>query len=302
LAFREDLAVWIGLVALILFLSKRIPWSTLWKSGLLLGGATAIVVLVVLPAISAVDGYFFTSSSQVVDGVRPVMIASVATRLVFLLGPLALLPRRLNWLLMAPLGIPLVGLLIRGGTSLTTFYHYDMMFVPALLLIVGLSTSIQYKPRVLVIASLLVLIGLGALRPFPPQAGSNPLRYNAANVAEFNEARRVLDADPDVATASMSLPAALVAHYSERSNIFIHPFPVDVWRDSNGNEAPLTIDFDCPEPSLIVASPSLLTQPWVEAIERSYARSDFGKEQLALWSRSPRLPSDPCSAILGARD
>ena len=302
LAFREDLAVWIGLVTLILFLSKKIPWSTLWKSGLVLEGATALVVLAVLPAISAVDGYFFTSSSQVVDGVRTVMIASVVTRLVFLLGPLALLPRRFNWLLMAPLAIPIVGLLIRGGTSLTTFYHYDMMFVPALLLIAGLSTSVQYKPGVLVIASLLVLVGLGALRPFPPQAGGNPLRYNAANVAEFNEARRTLDNDPNVGAASMSLHGALVPHYSERSNIFIHPFPVDVWRDSNGNEAPLTIDFHCPEPSLLVASPSLLTQPWVQAIERSYTRSDFGNGQLALWSRSPQPPSNPCSATLGARD
>lgn len=297
LIFREDLAVWVGLLALILFLTKQIKWPTLLKSGLLLGAATAIVAFVVLPALSFVDGYYFTSSTQVSGGSGVNLATSAVTRVVFLLGPLALMPRRLNWRLLAPLAVPILGLLLRGGNSLTTFFHYDMMFVPLLLVVVGLSTKVSYRPIVLTLASVVVLLGLGALRPFPPQGGGNPFRYDSEIVAAFDEARSLIDAHPASDTASMSLPGVLVPHYSERSNVFIYPFPVDVWRDSEGEEPPLSINFACPEPNFVVARPQSITPPWNQAMEVGYTRTEFASGRVSLWTRDSLAGNEPCTAV-----
>lgn len=295
LMFREDLAVWIGVLALILALAKRTTWQTVIKSALILVPATVLVVFVVLPAGGLVDGYYFITSNQVLGGSPSVLLASVVSRVVFLLAPLAILPRRFNWLLMIPLAFPLIGLLIRGGNSLSTFFHYDMMFVPALLVVVG-SAKVSYRPMHLVVASLLVLLGLGALRPLPPRAGGNPLEYNPEIVAALDEVRTAVDAHEMSATASMSLPDLLVPHYSERSNIFIYPHPADVRRDERANELATSIHFDCPEPNFVVASPGSLSPSWHHTLEDGYTRTDFTSSQLVLWIRGDPAPDDPCSA------
>lgn len=296
LMFREDLAVWVGVLALVLALAKKVTWQAAVKSALILAPATLLVVFVVLPAGGLVDGYYFTSSNQLLGGSLSVLLASVISRVVFLLAPFAILPDRFNWLLMIPLAVPLIGLLVRGGNSLSTFFHYDMMFVPVLLVVVALSARVSYRPMHLAVASLVVLLGLGALRPFPPRAGGNPLEYNPEVVAALDELRTVVDAHEVSATASMSLPDLLVPHYSERSNIFIHPHPADVRRDERGNELATSIHFDCPEPNFVVASPDSLSPSWHHTLEDGYSRTDFTLSQLALWIREDLAPDDPCSA------
>lgn len=296
LTFREDLAVWIGVLALVLALAKKITWQEVIKSALILAPATVLVVFVVLPAGGLVDGYYFVSSNQVLGGSPSVLLSSGISRVIFLLAPLAILPRRFNWLLLIPFSFPLIGLLIRGGNSLSTFFHYDMMFVPVLLVVVALSASVSYRPMHLVVASLLVLLGLGALRPFPPRAGGNPLEYNSEVVAALDEVRTVVDALEMSATASMSLPDLLVPHYSERSNIFVYPHPADVQRDERAKEPAISIHFDCPEPNFVVASPGSLSPSWHHTLEDGYTRTDFTLSRLVLWTREDLAPDDPCSA------
>lgn len=299
LVFREDLAVWVGLLVLVLLLAKRVELKTLLQSGAVLGAATALILFVILPARSFVDEYYFTSPAQVgIDTAGiPALISSVLIRSLFLLLPLAIMPRKINWLLMAPLSIPIAGLLIRGGNSLTTFYHYDMMFVAILLVIAGLSTTVAYRPGLLATMSLTVLVLFGALRPFEPRGGGNPLRYDAAISQDLDAIKSEIASFPQGEAASMSVPPRLVAHYSERSNIFIHPFPLDVWDDSRDEQPPFGIRFNCPDPTIVVTHPPTLETEWEAVLSSDYRNHALPDNAFEIWVRNEPLPDRPCAAV-----
>lgn len=297
LAFREDLAVWVGLLVLILAIAGRVDWKTLATSGLILGAATVIVIFVVLPALSSVDGYYFTSDTQVRGGEPTELFASAIWRAVFLLAPLAVAPRRINWLLMAPLALPVVGLMVRGGLSLTTFYQYDMMFIPLLILVVGLSTQVEFSPFRFAIVALLVMVGLGALRPAAPWGPTNPWRYDAERVRVFDEVKEILDGLPGSEHISMTMPQNLVPHYSERHNIFMYPHPVDIWRSSTGEPAELSTVFTCPEPTVLVAPEQVLSDSWRQAVGSNYTLVSDSPQPYSVWMRDDALPDTPCSAV-----
>lgn len=296
LLFREDLAAWVGYLVLVLFLAAKIKLTEVIRSGVLLGAATALVVLVVLPELSPVDDYFF--SGQLQSGLPgPIRgVSSVATRLVFWLLPLAILPTRLNWKLMIPLVIPVTGLLLRGGTSLTTFYHYDMMFVPILLVIAGLSVAVEYRPLRLIAASLLTLLIIGVLRPVPPHLGVNPWSYTPEVAQAFSQIHADLESVEGIESLSLTGPTLLLPHFTERSNVFLYPYPTDVYRDPDGRESNPSLHMDCPPPNLLVALPESLTPAWETTIEDvGYSRiATTGR--FAIWIADHPQPEEPCSA------
>lgn len=297
LVFREDLAIWVGLLILIVALAKKTNLRSVLTSGTVLAAATAIVVFIILPSRSFVDEYYFASSTeiQVVNAGLASLFSSFLVRVTFLFLPPAVMPRRINWLLVLPLSIPIAGLLIRGGNSLTTFFHYDMMFVPLLLVILGLSTEVEFRPKLLVVLSLITLALFGPLRPFGLQGGGNPLRFDSTIAQDLDAIKADIRTNPDHSTASMSVPPRLVAHFSERSNIFIHPFPIDVWSEK-GIEPPYSIRFDCPEPTLVVAHLTSLDSTWESVLDESYSATNLEGNSFEVWTRDSPLANQPCTA------
>lgn len=296
LLFREDLATWVGLLVLVLYFARRLKTSTLIKSAVSLGGATALVLFVLLPALSPVDGYFFTSESQTGLPGLPQVTSSVVLRMTFLLLPLMIRPTRLNWKLVLPLAIPIAGLLYRAGNALTTFYQYDMMFVPLLLVIVGLSTEVVFRPGLLALGSLVTLLAFGALRPIPPQQGGNPFRYDQEVVTVYDAVRAKMDSAPGIDYVSVVTPPRLLAHYSERTNAFVYPHPVDIFRDSEGTPVSPHVKFSCPEPGLVVTQPAALSPAWLDLIDEGYTMLNRGSP-IGVWSRDELPPNKPCSAV-----
>lgn len=291
LCFREDLATWIGYLVLILLIGGRVKMRTVLRSGVILGSATAVVLLVAIPALSPVDEYYFTSEFQTPLTEPLPTLVSLAARLIFLLLPLAIMPTRLNWRLLLPLAIPVVGLLLRGGPSLTTSYHYDMMFVPLLLIIVGLSTRVEYHGSRLAVASLITLVAFGVLRPIPPKMGVNPWQYDGDRVRELRLAHEDLETIDGSESLSISAPHLLVPHLSERPNIFIHPFPIGLSED-NEQESGL-YNYDCPLPNIVVATPGTLTPEWVETLSDAYTQQETSGP-IGIWVSDDRIPDKPC--------
>lgn len=294
LLFREDLAVWVGLLALVVYLARRLSLKDLLMSGLALGAATGIVVFLVLPALSPVEGYFFIGDfySRAPDAGQ--VIASVSTRTLFLLLPLGLSPARLDWRLMAPLAIPVVGLVLRGGPSLTTFFQYDMMFVPMLLAVVGLSAPVLPRSRTVIVGSLIALVALGALRPIPPQHGPNPWSYDRALVEEYRlvlgDLREIRGSD----SLSVTAPDTLVPHLSERRNVFVYPFPVDRFPDRERFESRLS--FQCPPPNVIVERADFLTPQWTSTMTSVGYERVVTRDRVSVWVSVEPMPDKPCSA------
>lgn len=291
LCFREDLATWVGYLALILLIDGQVKMRTVVRSGLILGSATAVVLLMAIPALSPVEGYYFGSEFESPFADPLAALSSVAARLIFLLLPLAIMPTRLNWRLLLPLAIPVVGLLVRGGPSQSTSYQYEMMFVPLLLVIVGLSTHVEYKGTRLAVASLITLLTFGVLRPIPPQIGVNPWRYDGDRVRELRLVHQDLETIGGSGSLSISAPYFLVPHLSERPNIFIHPFPIGPSEDDE-QEARI-FNYDCPLPNIVVATPGMLTPEWEDTLSDTYTRHKTSGP-IGIWVSDDRIPDKPC--------
>ena len=297
LVFREDLALWVGLLALILYLDRRLKLRNLILSGLALGTTTALVLFVALPALSPMDGYFFAGDFTAGPDLGQ-LVSSISIRVVFLLLPLAIAPSRINWRLMGALGLPVLGLVLRGGPSLTTFFQYDMMFVPLLLVVVALSPPVEYRPVKVAVASLVVMLLFGALRPFPPQHGPNPFLYNSELATDYRAVLSELYAMDDFMSLSISAPDTLVPHLSERRDIFMYPWPADTFSDPDNVDSRLS--FDCPPPEVLAQRPDLVTQAWVTVLEETPHQQVGTFGQMSVWRAVDPVPEGECTARYSA--
>lgn len=293
LAFREDLAVWVGLVAIVLALARRVRWRDLIVPGIVLGGATGIVLLGVLPELSPVDSYFFATSAETTVPTLAVSASSLIVRVLFLVAPFAVLPSGIEWKLAAPLALPILGLLFKGGNALSTSFHYDMMFVPILLLVVALSSRAVATWKTVAAVSVLVLLLFGVLRPFPPQHGPNPWRYDAEVTATVDHTLAVLREIEGIERLSVSAPSHVVPHLSERENIFIYPEPISRSQNVEDDQYAGALDFACPQPNVVVTI-GQENESWSAILEESYEPLDQGA--LSVWKRRVETTNDPCRA------
>lgn len=302
LLFREDLAVWVGLAVLLLVIGKRVRWQALILPAGFLGLATGIVMLVVAPMLSPTDSFFFAAPGESGGDTFAAGISSFILRTAFLLAPLAISPRRLNWPMLVPLAIPIMGLVWKGGNALTTFYHYDMLFVPLLLLVVVSSPEARLRVPLSIVASIGLLVTIGALRPFPPLQGSNPFKVDSATtdyLDDIMETVRIIDPD---ATLSAAAPPRLAPHLSERSNIFLFPSPVD---QHQGFAAPIhfreAVEFECPPPTVTIVDEAEPVSAWPELLRSQFNLvEDFG--QFSVWRSERDQPNKPCEASWSYQD
>lgn len=297
LAFREDLAVWVGLATLILAIGRRYRWRDVWLPGVALASASAVVLLWILPVFSPIDSYFFGDVSSATASSTASLIASFALRCVFLFAPLAVAPSRIRWALTAPLLLPIIGLLVRGGNGLTTFFHYDMMFVPLLILIVGLSPHAELRVVPLVAMSMVVLLTLGALRPFDPKYGPNPFRADAETTAELDRTLTSVLAIDGAATMSLSAPSRLLPHLAERMNAFIFPSPWDRHDDDNSGYGYVDfVEYQCPDPNVVIVDRLAPTPVWDSLRPESYSLVSDGS-RFSIWRRQSQTVDQPCGAV-----
>ena len=296
LLFREDLALWVGLVLVILVLAKKVEWRALLTPGMVLGAATAMLLLVISPILSPTGDYFFTS----IGGEGAVSVGThvrfLLYRVAFLIVPLSLSLIGLNWRLLLPLFLPLLGLAWKGEGALTTFYHYEMMFVPLLLLIVALSPKARLKLVPTVIACLAMLVTLGALRPISPIAGSNPFKVDHETTQYADDVIATVVSLDESGSSSIAAPPRLVPHLSERPNIFLFPSPVD---QHAGSAAPFPfkdiVVFDCPAPNIVIVDESETVDTWPELLQSHYRLVD-DSGQYQVWMANNPVGNAPCSA------
>jgi uncharacterized membrane protein len=294
LLFREDLAIWAGLAALVLALAGRITWRALVLPGVVLGAATAVVLLGVLPAISPTDSYFFATSAETTVPSIPSSVSSLAIRALFVLVPFGVMPSLIRWRLVMPAVIPALALVFKGGNALTTYFHYDMMFVPLLLLAMALSPEARSNTRVVVAASMTMLLLFGVLRPLPPQHGPNPWRYDPELTARIDETIESLSRVDGYRTTSLTAPSHLVPHLSERENIFVYPEPLHRSDTDDLDQYADVVTFDCPAPNIVISLRSRDDQ-WQALLDSDYDLVG-ADDALPVWKRVTSLPNDPCEA------
>lgn len=246
LTFREDLGVWVGVFTLILALARRISWAHVVKGGIPIAIATGFLIFGLLPRWSAADSLLYEASLTGGSAQTLAQLVFTAARVAFLLLPLALashLARTLNWRLTLPLLVPILGLALRGGNALSTTFHYDLLLVGALALIVALSPEIHLSLPHIVVGSLLAGIALGPLNPFTPHLGPNLTGISVDHASDHAGLARALDRFDD-GDMSMALPDPLVAHFAARKQVFSFPYPFDQPRAE-----PLAMS--CPKPQLV---------------------------------------------------
>jgi uncharacterized membrane protein len=302
LLFREDLAFWVVLAILLLVLGKRVRWQALILPGAILGLATGIVMITVAPLLSPTESFFFATPGESGGDTFAAGISSFVLRITFLLAPLAISPLRLNWPMLVPLAVPMAGLIWKGGNALTTYYHYDMLFVPLLLLVVVSSPEVRLRVPLSILASITLLVTIGALRPFAPLRGSNPFKVDSVTTEYFDDIMEVVRMVDRTATLSVSAPPRLVPHMSERSNVFLFPSPID---QHQGFAAPIhfreAVEYECPPPTVAIIDEAEPVSAW-SGVLRSQFRlvEDFG--QFSVWRADQDQPDKPCKANWSYQD
>jgi hypothetical protein len=281
---------------LVLALAGIYRWRDLALPGLVLVAATGLVLFVALRELSPIENYFFSESGGGgASSAVTTMGSSLLIRILFLLVPLAVAPSAIRWRLTMPLVLPIIGLLLRGGNGLTTFYHYDMMFVPLLVLIVALSPAARLSGPRIALASVLVIVAFGPLRPIAPRYGPNPFRYDREIVANLDEVADAVRAIEGHETLSLASPSRLLPHFSERMNAFIYPSPHDPHEDDNsGYDYVESVTFDCPDPNIVVADRGP-APVFTAHLEESYDLIE-SKGAYSLWLRREPASDTPCTA------
>lgn len=267
LAFREDLGLWVGLVAVSLALATRIRWKQVVAAGVPIAAATGGLLLMLIPSFAPEGEYIYgtiaTGTSEI-----PVerQVLMTLGRLVFLIVPVGLTlrtARQVRWLLAAPLIIPILGLARFSANSLSFSLQYDLLLVGVLVLVLALS-PVVLQNRWILVGSAVTALTIGVLSPTSPDLGPNPFGIDPDDTAAFSSVRVELIqlADP---SDSLVLPDPLVAHFSERAQIFRFPYPFDAPR-------PEPYPMICPDPDFVVvdriADSEMAAPNWSEVSNR----------------------------------
>ena len=294
LVFREDLALWVGLASLILFIGEKIRFRQLLFAAIPLAAVSFFILLKVIPAFSPTNAYVFVSLQPPSPFTAQLFVSSAVMRVLFLFTPLAVIPTTLNWKLTLPLLVPIAGLVALGGNAVTTFYHYDMMFVPLLLLIVGLSPKAETHLRLIPLLAIVVAMLIGPLRPFEPLFGPNPFKYDMVTVNVYDQLKSELESLPAHQTESISAPAHLLTHFAERQNAFIYPNPAD----PHPSGVFSVLRFNCPEPNLVVSDDRIPAPTWEESTVANYRATFKIGDTFTTWVRKEITAHTPCSSFI----
>jgi uncharacterized membrane protein len=289
LTFREDIAFWIGIIALILALARKVEWRHVLIAGVPLAALTAIIIFGLMPQWSPTNTYLYqdtlTVSGSETQGAQFLMLKALL-RASYLALPVALsFPRvsRSTGIQMLPLLLPLVPV-TRRDNSLPFSYHYELLFVVGVVLIAALSAS-QLRPVRIVLGVLVGASLLGALNPYTRFYGANPFGMSSDRFERYSAVYELVRSDLEDGRPA-SLPDPLVSHFSERAQVFRFPYPFD---------APLREPYQmiCPPPRLVVADLHLehLAPTW-QAVRPAY-RFTASSDRFAIFTQDS-APGEQC--------
>jgi hypothetical protein len=259
-AFREDMILWILLILLVAWARGHIDLLSASGVAILPLVWSAVALLVLLPAASPTGTYLYSGVLRPLGLDTPASLPWLAIRLIYLAIPFGIAAmwanRRTALLTVAA---PLIGLSLKGGFASTPFFHYDMPFIPLLLLVLAVGDIQKLSGRTVAVGIVAMSVLLGPLRLVDFAGIPRPLKIDSTVVSTW---RKV-----DEATASYlrpggsaALPSLLVPRYAERSQITIFPYPFD---------APMREPYamDCPLPDVVVTPPNVPwpTPGWAEA-------------------------------------
>ena len=225
--FREDMGLWVLVLLAIAQLSGYRKWSESIIPGLLsvLWGSAALAV--VIPQFAPDGDYVFQRAYSDTTAVGGWQLAAVLAgfRVVYLVAPIGVLAFLDNARRSVPLVLPIVGLMLLGGNARFVLFHYEMLFVPALLMLIAMGDTRRFSTGRVAVGLVVTIFLIGPLRPWPifgQQAPLVPATENTA-LSETSDwlAARVTDED------GLTLPSNLVPHFSERRQISVFPYPLD---------------------------------------------------------------------------
>ena len=292
LTLREDIGLWVGLIAVVLALAGRVPWRDVFVAGIPIGAATLVIVTVVLPAFSPIGDYLY-STIATGDEFIPLshQVLMTAGRGVFLLAPIGLRFqsfRGARWPLLVPALVPVIGLARLGSASLTFSLQYDLLLVGLITLWLALSPKVELDGKRVLISSILIAGLMGTLSPTSPDLGPNPFGINATDASDYNRLETQL-APLIKQDTSLSLPDPLVAHYSERPQVFQFPYPFD-----SPQREPYPMD--CPPPRVVAVDRSeerADTPGWEHARGSSY-NEQWRDDRFSIYVLSASAPAGDC--------
>lgn len=291
IAFREDIGFWVVILAAMLTIARRLPPRE-WLLGAIAPGlASAVVVFGLMPALSPVGDYLFSSSflGETTDVTIGTFAASSAVRLMYLLVPLGVglaSLRHLRWTVGLPLVVPLIGLGLRGGNALSTAFHYELHLALGVIVFAALAAGpILLRVTPIIVGSLIAAFAFGALRPTTPEIGPNPWGLLDPD-NELREARDVLSAIDD-GERSLSVPTQLLPHFSEREEAFIFPGPFDrVAREPYA--------MACPPPTVVVADDLAPHTPVWDSFSEMYTTEWEGSRYSIHLYAGPPIAESSC--------
>jgi hypothetical protein len=98
----------------------------------------------------------------------------------------------------------------------------------------------------------------------------------------------------DFESLSVTAPDTLVPHLSERSRIFVYPWPVDVIPDPENIDSRLS--FDCPPPEVLVERPEFITERWQDVMDGVPYRTDHEFDLVTMWRAETPIPPGTCQS------
>lgn len=274
LPMREDMALWVLLILGMGVAARRLSLTP----ALIIGGVAvtygAVVLRFVLPGLSPTGSYLFETSFGEGDlgsfDWRLLAVTQVS-RLAILLLPLGAAAVRANWRLVAIAAAPMVGLVLRSGVQeglLKPVFHYEALFVPLLLAAVALGSAAAMRWRASAVAVIGLTLVFGVLRPWPMFGEEARLGIDAdvsSGYAELTDLTSSILGEND----SIAVPRLMVPHFSERSRIFVWPYPFD-------RQFREPYPMDCPHPQVVVAPESSPYPNWENARRDYVTRATVG--------------------------
>ena len=186
-----------------------------------------VALSVVIPQFAPDGDYVFDRALSVSPAVGGwgIAVTLVCLRIVYLALPFGALALLDNARKAVPLIVPLVGLMSLGGNARFLLFHYEMLFIPALLMLLAMGDTRRLSLKPVLIGLTATLLVLGPLRPWPLFGEEGPLMASEAQASLRSTsdwlATHVTDED------GLTLASNLIPHFSERRQVAVFPYPLD---------------------------------------------------------------------------
>ena len=224
---REDMGLWVLVLLGISVLSGYRSWRACLVPGLLSIIWGFVALGLVIPRFAPDGDYVFDRALAVSPTVGGwgIAVTLVCIRIVYLALPFGALALWDNARRSVPLIVPLVGLMLLGGNARFVLFHYEMLFIPVLLMLLAMGDTRRLALKPVLIGITVTLLVLGPLRVWPLFGQESPLMASEehASLRSTSDWLSTHVTDED----GLTLASNLIPHFSERRQVAVFPYPLD---------------------------------------------------------------------------